>query len=229
MAKPGTQLEWCNNNPVDATSLQPAIIDPSGGKKDSGFLRLEKPPRQDINWFQNLAGLWSAYFEAETDLNNTHRASDGTDHADVVSNNTHRSSNGTDHADVVSNTSAISTLNNSWSSIAASTIAAPGATWTDTGSTLFHRLNGNDIFFDLDILGGIDIAISTITIDLSALLGSIDIRCSGVAALNTSPPDVCLLRTDPISDTLLVFNRATTFPTGGGNINIRISTVGRVF
>lgn len=65
--KPGTDLEWCNLNPTDGTSGQPAIINPSGGKKDSGFLRLEEPPRQDLNWFQNLAGLWSSYFEEFTD------------------------------------------------------------------------------------------------------------------------------------------------------------------
>jgi len=65
--KPGSDLEWCNNNPVDGTSGQPAIIDPSGGKKDSGFLRLEKPPRQDMNWFMNTAGLWNSYLETFTD------------------------------------------------------------------------------------------------------------------------------------------------------------------
>lgn len=65
--KPGTDLEWCNLNPTDATSGQPAIINPSAGKKDSGFLRLEKPPRQDINWFQNLSGLWNGYLEILTD------------------------------------------------------------------------------------------------------------------------------------------------------------------
>lgn len=74
--KPVTTLEWCNNNPVDPTSLQNAIIDPSVGKKDSGFLRLEKPPRQDVNWFQNLSGLWNGYLETLTDgagiINATH-------------------------------------------------------------------------------------------------------------------------------------------------------------
>jgi len=67
LSKPGTALEWCNNNPVDGTSGQTAIIDPSGGKKDSGFIRLEKPPRQDFNWFMNNSGLWTQYLETLTD------------------------------------------------------------------------------------------------------------------------------------------------------------------
>lgn len=103
MAKPSEQLEWCNLNPIDGTSLQPAIITPSAGKLDSGLLRKEKPVRQDTNWFRNLAGLWQTYFETETDLNNTHRSSNGTDHSDVILNNTHRASNGTNHSDVVLN------------------------------------------------------------------------------------------------------------------------------
>ena len=74
--KPGSNLEWCNLNPIDPTSLQPAIIEPSGGKKNSGFLRLEKPPRQDFNWALNTAGEWERYFETFTDgapiINATH-------------------------------------------------------------------------------------------------------------------------------------------------------------
>jgi len=65
--KPGTSLEWCNTNPTDGTTGQPAIIDPSAGKKDTGYLALEEPSRQDMNWFQNLSGLWNGYLETLTD------------------------------------------------------------------------------------------------------------------------------------------------------------------
>lgn len=65
--KPSDLLEWCNTNPTDATSGQTAIINPSVGKKDTGFLRLEKPTRQDFNWFMNTAGLWQEYTTMKTD------------------------------------------------------------------------------------------------------------------------------------------------------------------
>jgi len=48
--------EWATSNPTDPTSGQPAIIEPSSGKKASGFTRLERPPRQDFNWLFNQSG-----------------------------------------------------------------------------------------------------------------------------------------------------------------------------
>lgn len=67
--KPTTIVEWATANPQDPTSLQDAIIEPTAGKKASGFLRLEKPSRQDFNWVLNLIGLWIDYFEQTTDDN----------------------------------------------------------------------------------------------------------------------------------------------------------------
>lgn len=67
VSKPSTNPDWCTANPTDATSGQPAIIEPSAGKKASGFLRLEKPSRQDFNWWMNLVNVWVTYFETLTD------------------------------------------------------------------------------------------------------------------------------------------------------------------
>lgn len=46
-------ISWANTNPVDGVSGQNAMIEPSTSKKNSGFLRLERPPRQDLNWLFN--------------------------------------------------------------------------------------------------------------------------------------------------------------------------------
>jgi len=67
--KPTTDLRWATGNPTDPTSGQPAIIAPAGSKIVSGFDRLEKPPRQDLNFLHNLAGQWNEWFEQETDAN----------------------------------------------------------------------------------------------------------------------------------------------------------------
>lgn len=69
MAKPSAKPEWATSNPTDPTSGQLAIIEPSAGKKASGFLYQEEPPRQDHNWLFNTIDLWVDYFEVETDRN----------------------------------------------------------------------------------------------------------------------------------------------------------------
>ena len=51
---------WANLNPTDPISLQPAIIEPSIAKKNNGFVNVERPPRQDLNWIQNNNGLWNS-------------------------------------------------------------------------------------------------------------------------------------------------------------------------
>jgi len=63
MIRPSTKLEWATTNPVNGTSGIAAIVEPSSGKKQTGFLRNEKPPRQDMNWLHNLAGSWSQYLD----------------------------------------------------------------------------------------------------------------------------------------------------------------------
>ena len=64
--EPTTDLpKWANLNPTDPVSLQDAIVEPSTSKKNDGFIFKERPPRQDFNWFFNLAGLWNAWFKQE--------------------------------------------------------------------------------------------------------------------------------------------------------------------
>lgn len=99
VTEPTQTLTWAEtpSPAVDPVSGQPPIIIPTTTKQDNGFARLERPPRQDVNWFFNLAGRWVQWFKQELDLNlaaiglNTaHRTSDGQSHGDVVLNNTHR-------------------------------------------------------------------------------------------------------------------------------------------
>jgi hypothetical protein len=62
--QPTKEPEWASANPTDPISGQPAILEPSEGKKDSGHLRIERPPRQDHNWLFNLIWLWIQYFKS---------------------------------------------------------------------------------------------------------------------------------------------------------------------
>lgn len=70
--KPTEKPEWCTANPTDPISLNPAIIEPSSGKKASGHLRIEKPPRQDHNWLFNLIYKWIDWFDQEVTHNTKH-------------------------------------------------------------------------------------------------------------------------------------------------------------
>lgn len=66
MATEPTKLpEWASSNPVDPVSGMNAITEPSEAKKDSGFLRAERPPRQDFNWLFNLLYLWIEWFQQQ--------------------------------------------------------------------------------------------------------------------------------------------------------------------
>lgn len=62
-SQPLKEPEWASANPTDGTSGQPAILEPTEAKKDSGHLRLERPTRQDHNWLFNLIWLWIKYFK----------------------------------------------------------------------------------------------------------------------------------------------------------------------
>lgn len=69
MQRPTTKPEWATTNPVNGTSGIAAIVEPSSGKKQTGFLRLEKPPRQDLNWLHNLAGTWIDFLDKRISAN----------------------------------------------------------------------------------------------------------------------------------------------------------------
>lgn len=64
--RPTKTPEWASANPTDPVSGQPAIIEPSEAKKDSGHLRLERPTRHDHNWLFNLIWKWIEWLDQET-------------------------------------------------------------------------------------------------------------------------------------------------------------------
>lgn len=64
IAEPSKEPEWASSNPIDPVSGQPAIIEPSESKKDSGHTRIERPPRQDHNWLFNLLWQWQRHFKS---------------------------------------------------------------------------------------------------------------------------------------------------------------------
>ena len=57
-AKPTTITEWA--------STGANVIEPTEGKKDSGFV-VEKPAHQTMNWVLNNSTDWERYFEAYFD------------------------------------------------------------------------------------------------------------------------------------------------------------------
>lgn len=65
--KPLVIPRWATVPTIDGTSGQPNIIEPSSGKKDVGFARRERPPRQDHNWLFNVNYQWQQYLEEVTD------------------------------------------------------------------------------------------------------------------------------------------------------------------
>lgn len=50
-----------------STGASPEAVEPSAGKKATGFAHLEKPPFEHVNWLLWLLYLWSQYFEDVTD------------------------------------------------------------------------------------------------------------------------------------------------------------------
>ena len=66
MSIPGETLRWAETpeavHPITGKPNRetPALAKTTG----KGFDFNEKPPRQDINWFNNLAGLWAQYFDS---------------------------------------------------------------------------------------------------------------------------------------------------------------------
>lgn len=184
---------WATANPVDGVSGQPAILTPAAGKVASGYIRLERPPRQDFNYNQNLNGLWVEWLDQQTDLNDAHRLTvignphdvlatqisdfdtEVANNSSVVLNTTHRSSDGTDHSDVVSNTAEIDDLNLTVVHKTGATLditlvnGPPGGegTWADGGlqQIWYHRLSSD--YWGTHII--IDGTISTNTADFIVL------------------------------------------------------------
>lgn len=55
-AKPSTLPRWAN--------VGGAIVVPSSGKLDVGWVSAERPPAQYLNWYQNLVYLWVVFLDA---------------------------------------------------------------------------------------------------------------------------------------------------------------------
>ncbi len=63
--KPSSTPEWSSDTdyPADAApeASTPTTVEPSSGKKATGWRPQEKPKAQNLNWFQNLTWLWLVY------------------------------------------------------------------------------------------------------------------------------------------------------------------------
>jgi len=55
-AKPGSLPRWAD--------VGGAIVTPSSGKLDKGWVTAERPPAQYLNWYQNLVYLWVVFINA---------------------------------------------------------------------------------------------------------------------------------------------------------------------
>ena len=64
MAKPTSKPNWTLGNPSFGT----VTIEPSAGKKQTGWTAGERPPHQTMNWlFYNIGTEWIDYLEGVTD------------------------------------------------------------------------------------------------------------------------------------------------------------------
>ena len=63
MAKPTSKPEWTVGNPSFGT----VTIEPSAGKKQTGWTAGERPPFQFMNWLFWIINDWIDYFETTTD------------------------------------------------------------------------------------------------------------------------------------------------------------------
>ncbi len=62
MAKPTVIPEWAISNIVDGVSGVNNVVEPIGAKKNTGFVRNEYPPRQDVNWLFRIIYTWINWF-----------------------------------------------------------------------------------------------------------------------------------------------------------------------
>lgn len=63
MAKPTSKPDWTVGNPSFGT----VTIEPSAGKKETGWTFAERPPFQTMNWLFYNINEWIDYFEDTTD------------------------------------------------------------------------------------------------------------------------------------------------------------------
>lgn len=65
MSKPSVMPTWASTLANDPVTGQPNRVEPSAGKKVTGFNFNEKPPRQDVNWLDWSFCKWLQYFEEQ--------------------------------------------------------------------------------------------------------------------------------------------------------------------
>ena len=63
--KPTDLPRWAENNVVDPISGQNNVLEPPEEKKDSGWARLEFPPRQWFNWISRKTWEWLAWLKQQ--------------------------------------------------------------------------------------------------------------------------------------------------------------------
>jgi hypothetical protein len=64
MPAPTNLPEWASVTSDDPTTGVSNVIEPAGSKKQSGWMYNEKPPRQYLNWWQNLVYQWLTWFNS---------------------------------------------------------------------------------------------------------------------------------------------------------------------
>lgn len=63
--KPTKLPRWAENNVEDPISGQNNVLEPPEEKKDSGWARLEFPPRQWFNWLSRKTWEWLAWLKQQ--------------------------------------------------------------------------------------------------------------------------------------------------------------------
>lgn len=63
LAKPTSKPDWTESNPSFAT----VTIEPTAGKKITGWTADERPPYQTVNWLFYIVDQWIKYLESITD------------------------------------------------------------------------------------------------------------------------------------------------------------------
>lgn len=65
MPRPDKYPRWASTNATDPVSLSKNVIEPPEDKKDIGWSRGERPPRNWENWLDRLTYLWIQYLDEQ--------------------------------------------------------------------------------------------------------------------------------------------------------------------
>jgi len=63
VARPSSFARWATTVVVDPVSNAPNIVVPTESKQNVGWARAEPPPRNYMNWMQNLNYQWQQYLD----------------------------------------------------------------------------------------------------------------------------------------------------------------------